>query len=548
MGWKHGRGCARAVLAVAGASAMACAMPVTSLEPISPERIRAEELKQQQLVVDWQVRQLSRIENVGHTLLAAANSYCQQTAAQRPGLLFLTATDFGAPLVPAARALGYSDTLIIVNVARGSAAERAGLRSGDRVITIEGRPAPRGTAARDEALRRIAKPSTTDVVTVEVLRNGRSPAEAASAPSRHTFSFSPEIACPFGLAVHRDDAVNAFADGRNVYVTTGMLRFVEDDDQLATVMAHEVAHNAMGHSSGKQRNAALGALLGAIIDIGAATQGIDTRGEFTKTGANAGALVFSQDFEREADYVGMYILTGAGRSIARAPDLWRRMAQENPKSIIFAGSHPTSAERFVRLDAAVGEIEQKIARGEVPRPEMRNPQSVLAAAAPPAPQPVPALAPARLDSARTTVAAQPAPPHARQSRISRLLRRPAPATTPSGPPPMPLDDESPFVEWTFGAPVARDGLTLEQVITQARRSYEEGVQAREVGWLDRARDHFYQATQLDGGEGRYHAALGDVLLRTGHRTEAEAVLSAATLLEPENTEYRRLLLEARKGK
>ena len=99
---------------------------------------------------------------------------------------------------------------------------------------------------------------------------------------------------------------------------------------------------------------------------------MNTQGGFTKQGMEAGATVFSQDFEREADYVGVYLLARAGRSTAKAPNFWRRMAQEDPHSIKFASTHPTSAERFVRLEQASHEIEQKLARGEDLRPEMRG--------------------------------------------------------------------------------------------------------------------------------------------------------------------------------
>lgn len=113
---------------------------------------------------------------------------------------------------------------------------------------------------------------------------------------------------------------------------------------------------------------------------------------------------------------------------------------------------------------------------------------------------------------------------------------------------MPLDSTAPYFEWKIGPPVPRDGLSLAQVIVGARAAYERGVQAREVGWLERARDEFYEATQLQGDEPVYQAALGWVLLREGHWAEAEAVLSAAVLLAPENEEYRRLLTESRRRK
>ena len=540
-----------------------CAVPTTHFEPLSPAILRAEELKQQKLVVDWQVRQLRRIENVGHGLLVAANVYCSQSVSPRPGLLFLSTHDFGLGLTEAARANGFSDTLTIANVATGSSAETAGLRAGDRVVSLFGSPAPTGRGARDEVARLVVKHASTGDVAVEILRYDETAGRTATM-ARRSFSFVPEKACPYGIVLIRDDEVNAGADGNTIFVTSAMLRFVENDDQLATVLAHEIAHNAMSHIQGKQRNTIFGALLGAIVDIGAATQGLNTGGEFSKSGATAGALAFSQDFEREADYVGAYIHANAGRPIANSPEFWRRMAQENPKSIVFAGSHPTTAERFVRLDATVSEIERKLARGEPLRRELRAPSpvladnstnrartargSTLASAAsekPSTPARSVAAVVALRDSGRASAPVATLTSRHDESRPARNSRRSG-APTPDAPMSMPLDPASRSFEWRFGPPVARAGLSMDEVAAKARLSYGDGVQAREAGWGERARDYLYEATQLDGSVAIYQAALGELLLRQGFRAEAQAVLSAATLLDPENPAYRRLLVESRK--
>jgi predicted Zn-dependent protease len=182
----------------------------------------------------------------------------------------------------------------------------------------------------------------------------------------------PDTVCDYGLSAIKDDAVNAWADGKNVYITSAMLRFASDDDELAVVMSHEISHNAMRHMDAKKKNATLGAIFGAILDIAAASQGVNTGGEFTNDMAAAASMAFSQDFEREADYVGLYVLARAGRPIANSPDFWRRMAEEAPGSIKFASSHPTTAERFVRLAKTVDEIERKRTAGALLLPEMKK--------------------------------------------------------------------------------------------------------------------------------------------------------------------------------
>ena len=56
----------------------------------------------------------------------------------------------------------------------------------------------------------------------------------------------------------------------------------------------------------------------AAVDVAAGAGGYNANGAFTRSGADAGAQVFSQDFERAADYVGLYMALG-GWPIDSAP-------------------------------------------------------------------------------------------------------------------------------------------------------------------------------------------------------------------------------------
>lgn len=550
--------------------AVGCAAPVMRPPAISPEAVRAEQLKQQQLVIQSILLQTQRLEDIGHPLLTAATGFCERYVTVRSGVTFANAHAFGRTYEVAARTAGFSDTLLVSAVAKGSAAERAGVRPGDRVLTLGGRPAPRGTAALSEAAKHMAviKQGTTLSMTLQA---GPLPgasemvtddSRAASYDARpRAVALEGDKACPFGLVVADAGAINAFADGRNVIVNSAMMRFTSDDDELALVVAHEIAHNALRHIEAKQNNATLGGLFGAILDVAAASQGINTQGGFTKSGMNAGALVFSQEFELEADYVGLYMLARAGRNVAHAPRFWREMAIANRQSIIYSGTHPTTAERFVRLEAAVGEVQTKLARGEIPSPERRGP-------APSVPSQVVASASAAArgapDTRTATInppAASTSPPKGATDRADPPASRapdrapdaPAPSRPAASPPggaarpvnAIPGDPAAEKFTWTYGPPVPRNGLTLSQVKSRARMAWVEGAEAREVGWLDRAREKFFEATQLDGTEATYHAALGGVLLAQGLLVEAEGVLSAAVLLEPGSQAYRLLLAEVR---
>ena len=166
------------------------------------------------------------------------------------------------------------------------------------------------------------------------------------------FEIEPLKVCSHKIILSQDNSLNAFADGKNIYITQGMFRFIEDDRELQMIIAHELAHNIEGHIEKKSNNF----ILGTIVDLAASSAGINTRGTF----GSMGAQMYSQDFEREADYVGMYIMANSNIDRKGVANFWRRMSVENPGSISYASSHPSSSERWVNIEAINKEIDSKI--------------------------------------------------------------------------------------------------------------------------------------------------------------------------------------------
>ena len=364
---------AHLVLAV---SLQGCVATTTQLGTVSPEVVKAEQLKQQQLVITSEIAEQKRLADIAHPMLKAAVPLCGRWVTTRLGLYTSNLHSYKSEYREAARALGFTDTLTVVSVTSGSAAERAGIRVGDRIKTLAGRPAPIGKNALGELsafltptpVRRGDLPLAREPYHLAMSRADSAVATTVEVP----VSVVPDTVCAYSPVVVKDAALNAWADGQNVVLTTAMLRFAGNDEELAAIVGHEIAHNAMHHIDAKKKNATFGALLGAILDVAAASQGVNTGGDFTNSGAQIGAMSYSQDFEREADYVGLYIMARAGRHFASAPNLWRRMAQESPGSIKYASSHPTSAERFVRLEQTVAEIQRKLEAGEPLMPELKG--------------------------------------------------------------------------------------------------------------------------------------------------------------------------------
>jgi Zn-dependent protease with chaperone function len=367
-----------ALLAVLG-TGTGCVAPNTQLGAVSPELVRAEQLRQRQLVIESGIAEQQRLENIAYSMLKAAVPLCGDRITTRSGLMVANLHSYERDYHEAARALGFTDTLMVVGIAKGSAAERAGLTTGDRIVGVREDDAPTGRNAVRNFLARIAPPRAKrgqPALAVAPLRFMVQRSSAPTAATKNdavTIDVAEDTVCAYGAVAIKDDVLNAWADGKQVVLTTAMMRFAGSDEELAAIVGHEIAHNAMRHIDAKKTNSAIGAIFGAILDVAAASQGVNTGGEFTNQGASIGAMTYSQDFEREADYVGLYIVARSGRPVASAPNFWRRMAQESPGSIAYASSHPTSAERFIRLEQAAAEIAEKQANGLPLMPEAKAP-------------------------------------------------------------------------------------------------------------------------------------------------------------------------------
>ena len=167
--------------------------------------------------------------------------------------------------------------------------------------------------------------------------------------------------------VVNDPTVNAFCmPGGKVVVYTGILPITQDDDGLAVVMGHEVAHALANHGNERmsQTLGLQGALLaieaaiavgqGAPADTAEAAQDARARSAIMQAagvGAQVGVLLpFSRKHESEADEIGLYLMAIAGYDVDAAGPFWERMSagggQRPPE---FLSTHPDPAKRSEKL-------------------------------------------------------------------------------------------------------------------------------------------------------------------------------------------------------
>lgn len=101
-----------------------------------------------------------------------------------------------------------------------------------------------------------------------VRKLGSSPIDLEVRRGSETFSVKvePILACRYPVEIIADDRLNAFASGDKIIITTGMLRFIKSDDELALVLGHEIAHNGLNHI-GRMRGVGTGQVLRAYFSI-----------------------------------------------------------------------------------------------------------------------------------------------------------------------------------------------------------------------------------------------------------------------------------------
>jgi len=157
------------------------------------------------------------------------------------------------------------------------------------------------------------------------------------------------------LAVFDSESVNAFAmPGGKIGVFTGILEVTENQDQLAAVIGHEIAHVTARHSNERASRASItgaGINVAAIILGGGRSGSTYTAQQALNAGADLGiSLPHTRGQESEADIIGLDYMARAGFDPREAVPLWQRMDDTTDKKPAeFVSTHPASETRIEAL-------------------------------------------------------------------------------------------------------------------------------------------------------------------------------------------------------
>jgi predicted Zn-dependent protease len=158
---------------------------------------------------------------------------------------------------------------------------------------------------------------------------------------------------PFKIIVIRNHLLNAFAYPNGViYVHTGILARMDNEAQLATLLAHEMTHSTHRHlveqfRGIKNKTAFLATIQVASAGLGAYGSLVSLLGAI---GTIAAVTGYSREHETEADSEGFKLMADAGYDPKEASKLFmhlkKELEEENRKEPFFFGTHPRIVERL----------------------------------------------------------------------------------------------------------------------------------------------------------------------------------------------------------
>jgi predicted Zn-dependent protease len=224
-------------------------------------------------------------------------------------------------------------------------------------------------AAREFAKIKASAPLTTDRDTIDYISCVANAVVMVLEPPYSEYNWE--------MAILETDDINAMVmPGGKIIVFEGILKTAQNQDQLAAVIGHEIAHVTAGHTKRKVfqgRGAQIGISVAAVL-LGGGNYGTTyTAQEMLSQGAMYGLLLpYQRGQETEADVVGLEFMAKAGFDPRATVPLWQNMAElaGDESRQEFTSTHPSSENR---IDALVSEwikvlplYNQAHAEGRVP--------------------------------------------------------------------------------------------------------------------------------------------------------------------------------------
>ena len=285
--------------------------------------------------IERYVEQRSHVESVAYRLRRTAEPECSRAGKSKVdlGIIVWSLANFpnAEDRAHLQSAFALSARVTVAIAAESGPAARAGLSRGDVIAEVNGKQALEGAGATEHFIATSNQAARQGAVSLK-LASGR------------TLDIAPEKVCGFAALLVRSTVANAAADGRSIAITTGLFELMRSDDELALVLAHELAHNILGHLSSPAKR--------SVADDGAAVEAM------ASPPALQADAPYSPAMEIEADRAGLFFMARAGFDISAAEAMWTRLNRTTNASAL-SRTHPAGPERLSSLKHTVTEIRTK---------------------------------------------------------------------------------------------------------------------------------------------------------------------------------------------
>ncbi len=310
---------------------------------VSKQEIReaSEELMVRSL--EFRIKQLDKVSNIGYRLISNIPQEEIKIADKPQPYIGIFVSPIDKYLKRLYR-LTVERGLVLVVVIDGSPAKKAGLVPGDVLVSINN-VAVHSVGDFNRCLHNL---NVGEPVKLQVLRGNL---------RRDIILSAGSIPINVPIAMIDVQEVNAAASNNAIYVTYGLMNFVRSDDEIAAVLAHELAHFVRAHVSKSQITSLLSLLIGIPLGI-IADEAAPGTGDLVMRTAEVFKAHYSRDLEREADYFSVRFVYYAGYNPCACTSFQERFAIEIPRSMIrnYLSTHPSSPERMLRIKKAIEEL------------------------------------------------------------------------------------------------------------------------------------------------------------------------------------------------
>ena len=157
-----------------------------------------------------------------------------------------------------------------------------------------------------------------------------------------------------------DPTVNAWCmPGGLVVVYTGILELAETDDELATIMGHEIAHAIARHGN-ERMSQGLGVQVALGVLQGTTSEDKQQLLYYAGVGSQLGMLKFSRTHETESDKIGLVYMKMAGYNPGKAVVFWEKMAADGASPPEILSTHPSDERRIKDIKDFIPKIDDYI--------------------------------------------------------------------------------------------------------------------------------------------------------------------------------------------